>query len=37
MSIEFAHIAFLVDNVRLYYAKILEHGGSALGELVEKK
>jgi len=33
----FAHIAFLVDDVKLYYAKIMEHGGSALGELAEKK
>ncbi len=33
----FAHIAFLVDDVELYHAKVLGHGGSALGELVEKR
>jgi len=33
----FAHIAFLVDDVKVYYTKVLEHGGSALGEMAEKK
>lgn len=33
----FAHIAFLVDDVQYYFDKILEHGGSALGELAEKE
>jgi catechol 2,3-dioxygenase-like lactoylglutathione lyase family enzyme len=33
----FAHIAFSVDDVRLFYQKLLEHGGSKLGELVEKE
>ncbi|KJS13284.1 MAG: glyoxalase [Peptococcaceae bacterium BRH_c8a] len=33
----FAHIAFLVDDVQLHYNKILEHGGGALGELVEQE
>jgi len=33
----FAHIAFLVDDVNFYYNRIFEHGGSALGELVEKE
>jgi len=33
----FAHIAFLVDDVEFYLNKTLEHGGSRLGELVEKE
>jgi catechol 2,3-dioxygenase-like lactoylglutathione lyase family enzyme len=32
-----AHIAFLVEDVRFFYEKLLEKGGSKLGELVEKK
>jgi predicted enzyme related to lactoylglutathione lyase len=26
-----------VDDVKVYYTKVLEHGGSALGEMAEKK
>ncbi len=33
----FAHIAFLVDDVQFFYNKLLENGGSKLGELIEKK
>ena len=33
----FAHIAFLVEDVRLFYHKLLENGGSQLGEVVEKE
>ncbi len=32
-----AHIAFLVEDVRFFYDKLLEKGGSKLGEIVEKK
>lgn len=32
----FAHIAFLVEHVRFFYNKLLENGGSKLGELIEK-
>lgn len=31
----FGHIAFRVDDVRLVLNRILEHGGSQVGELVE--
>ncbi len=33
----FAHIAFLVDDVSHYYNKLLENGGSKLGELTIKE
>lgn len=33
----FSHIAFLVDDVQFFYNKLLENGGSRLGELVEKE
>ncbi len=33
----FAHIAFLVDDVSHYYNKLLEYGGSKLGELTVKE
>lgn len=33
----FAHIAFLVKDVRFFFNKILENGGSKLGDLVEKE
>lgn len=32
-----AHIAFLAGDVQFFCDKILENGGSKLGELVEKK
>ena len=33
----FSHIAFLVDDVKFYYKKLLENGGSKLGELIESE
>lgn len=33
----FAHIAFLVEDVRFFYDKLLANGGSTLGELQEKE
>jgi catechol 2,3-dioxygenase-like lactoylglutathione lyase family enzyme len=32
-----AHIAFLVEDVGFFLEKLLEHGGSRLGETVEKE
>lgn len=33
----FAHIAFHVDNVTMMLAKVTAHGGSQMGDYVEKK
>ena len=33
----FSHIAFLVDDVKFYYNKLLEHGGAKLGEIIESE
>ena len=33
----FAHIAFLVENVQIFYDKLLQNGGSKLGDIVEKE
>ena len=33
----FSHIAFEVDNVEMALQKLIQHGGEAYGELVEKK
>ncbi len=33
----FGHIAFLVDNVKLMYQKVLENGGRALGEITNNQ
>lgn len=33
----FAHLAFLVDDVYQYLNKLLQNGGSELGEVVEKE
>lgn len=32
----FTHIAFAVDDVSLHLRKMIDHGGSALGEIVKK-
>lgn len=36
-SYGFGHIAFLVDDVEHYLKKLLEHGGSKLGEIVQRE
>lgn len=33
----FSHIAFLVEDVRFFYDRLLANGGSTLGELLEKE
>lgn len=33
----FSHIAFLVEDVRYFYDRLLANGGSTLGELLEKE
>ena len=33
----FAHIAFLAEDVQSFYDKLLENGGSKLGDIVEKE
>lgn len=33
----FAHLAFLVGDVQYFHGKLLENGGSKLGELVEQE
>jgi len=33
----FAHIAFLAEDVKFFYNRLLENGGSKLGELEEKE
>ncbi|HBV98594.1 MAG: glyoxalase [Peptococcaceae bacterium BICA1-7] len=36
-KVGFSHIAFLVEDVRFYFDRLLANGGSTLGELVEKE
>ena len=36
-KVGFSHIAFLVEDVRLFYDRLLANGGSTLGELLEKE